>query len=132
MAISDWVVTLYEFQCSNASLSFASALLIILLCHEWDTILSESLMVHTSLPIFVPFPFALGTLGAIIKLRSLPRQRMLCYKWGLLGHLWVVCMFDPFDRFADKSKCLHIMMTSEEYERLSQSRYGGNICIDDG
>ena len=40
---------------------------------------------HTSLPIFVPFPLALGTLGAIIKLKSLPKSRTALLEMGAAG-----------------------------------------------
>ena len=63
---------LHDITVAKQSFAFSVALLTILLCHEMGHYLvGKSHGFHTSLPIFVPFPFALGTLGAIIKLKSL-------------------------------------------------------------
>ena len=72
----------------------------------------------------------MGTLGAIIKLRSLPEQGINFATNGVL-YLWFVltCLILLIGLQISQND-LHIMMTSEEYEQLSQ-RYGENICIDD-
>jgi membrane-associated protease RseP (regulator of RpoE activity) len=38
-----------------------------------------------SLPYFIPFPFAFGTLGAVIRLRSLPKSRTALLEMGAAG-----------------------------------------------
>lgn len=67
---------------------FASALMAILAAHElahyW---VAKRHGFALSLPYFIPFPFAFGTLGAVIRLRSLPRTRTGLLEMGAAGPL---------------------------------------------
>jgi len=67
---------------------FAAGLMSILLAHElghW--IMARRHGVHQGLPLFLPFPLAFGTLGAIIRLRSLPPHRSALIEIGAAGPL---------------------------------------------
>jgi len=58
------------------SLVFTGALMGILLAHEMGHYLvAQSHQFRLSLPWFIPFPFLVGTLGAIIRLRQRPKTR---------------------------------------------------------
>jgi len=70
------------------STQFAVALMAILLSHEmahyW---VARAHGFELSLPYFLPFPAAFGTFGAIIRLRSLPRDRTGLLEMGAAGPL---------------------------------------------
>lgn len=67
-------------------LAFGSALLAILLAHEMGHYVVARLHGFAlSLPWFVPFPNLFGTLGAVIRLRSLPRTRQALLEMGVAG-----------------------------------------------
>ena len=70
------------------STQFAVALMAILLSHEmahyW---VAKAHGFALSLPYFLPFPAAFGTFGAIIRLRSLPRERTGLLEMGAAGPL---------------------------------------------
>ena len=65
---------------------FATALMSILAAHElahyW---VARRHGFALSLPYFIPFPFAFGTLGAVIRLRSLPKSRTALLEMGAAG-----------------------------------------------
>lgn len=68
------------------SLAFAAALLGILLAHEMGHYVVARLHGYAlSLPLFIPFPSGFGTLGAIIRLRSLPPSREALLEMGVAG-----------------------------------------------
>ena len=78
-------VTLEVFQ---QALSFSAALLFIMLCHEMGHfVLARRHKVDATWPYFIPAPgFSIvGTLGAVIKLRSLPRTRGALLDIGAAG-----------------------------------------------
>jgi membrane-associated protease RseP (regulator of RpoE activity) len=78
-------VTLEVFQ---QALSFSAALLFIMLCHEMGHfVLARRHRVDATWPFFIPAPgFSIvGTLGAVIKLRSLPRTRGALLDIGAAG-----------------------------------------------
>jgi membrane-associated protease RseP (regulator of RpoE activity) len=60
-------------------LPFSVALLLILFVHEMGHYLaSRKWQVRATLPYFIPFPFMIGTLGAVIRIRSrIPNKRAL-------------------------------------------------------
>lgn len=67
---------------------FAGSLMAVLLCHEMGHFLVAR--VHgfsTSPPAFIPFPLpgTFGTMGAVIRLRSLPRSREALLEMGAAG-----------------------------------------------
>ncbi len=70
------------------SAQFATGLMSILLAHElghW--VVARRHGVDQGLPMFLPFPLAFGTLGAIIRLRSLPPHRSALIEIGAAGPL---------------------------------------------
>jgi membrane-associated protease RseP (regulator of RpoE activity) len=70
------------------ALAFAAALLAILLTHElahWTVARRHGFAL--SLPRFIPFPSAFGTMGAVISLRSLPRSRTALLEMAVAGPL---------------------------------------------
>jgi membrane-associated protease RseP (regulator of RpoE activity) len=70
------------------ALSFSAALLFIMLCHEMGHfVLARRHRVDATWPYFIPAPgFSIvGTLGAVIKLRSLPRTRRALLDIGAAG-----------------------------------------------
>lgn len=69
-------------------LSFAAALMGILLAHEMGHyVVARAHGFAVSLPWFVPFPNLFGTLGAIIRLKSLPSSRQALLEMGAAGPL---------------------------------------------
>ncbi|MBI4731583.1 MAG: site-2 protease family protein [Chloroflexi bacterium] len=69
---------------------FALALLSILLAHEFGHyIAGRSRKVDVSLPFFIPLPLIspLGTMGAFINLRSIPRNKRHLFDIGIAGPL---------------------------------------------
>ncbi len=70
------------------SILFASALMGILLAHElghW--VVARMHGFEQSLPVFLPVPFGFGTMGAIIRLKSMPRSRTALLEMGAAGPL---------------------------------------------
>lgn len=68
--------------------SYAVALLAILLAHEFGHyILARVHDVDATLPFFIPAPplFLIGTLGAFIRMRSMPRDRRALFDVGAAG-----------------------------------------------
>ena len=67
---------------------FAAGLMGLLLAHEMGHYLvARAHGFRLSLPFFLPVPFAFGTFGAIIQLRSLPRSRTALLEMGAAGPL---------------------------------------------
>jgi membrane-associated protease RseP (regulator of RpoE activity) len=65
---------------------YAAGLMSILLAHEMGHyVVARRHQIERSLPYFIPFPMALGTLGAVIRLRSLPRDRNGLLEMGAAG-----------------------------------------------
>lgn len=70
------------------SARFAAGLMGILLAHEMGHYLvARAHGFQLSLPYFLPLPAAFGTMGAIIRLRSLPRSRTGLLEMGAAGPL---------------------------------------------
>jgi membrane-associated protease RseP (regulator of RpoE activity) len=71
-----------------SGVQFACGLMTILLAHEMGHYLvARRHGFELSLPYFIPFPFFLGTFGAIIRLRSPPRTRTALLEMGAAGPL---------------------------------------------
>jgi membrane-associated protease RseP (regulator of RpoE activity) len=71
-----------------SGVQFACGLMAILLAHEMGHYLvARRHGFELSLPYFIPFPFFLGTFGAIIRLRSPPRTRTALLEMGAAGPL---------------------------------------------
>lgn len=75
-----------------AGLPYAITLMAILLAHEFGHyLLARAHAVDTTLPFFIPAPpslFFIGTFGAFIRMRSLPRSRQALFDIGAAGP-WV-------------------------------------------
>jgi len=77
--LADWL---------RAGLPFSASLLAILVCHEMGHFVAARLhRVDASWPWFIPVPFALGTLGAVIKMRGRIRSRNALVDIGAAGPL---------------------------------------------
>lgn len=71
-----------------AGVPFSASLLAILVCHEMGHFVAARLhRVDASWPWFIPVPFALGTLGAVIKMRGRIRSRNALVDIGASGPL---------------------------------------------
>ena len=67
---------------------YAGGLMAILLAHEsGHYVVARRHGMDQTLPYFIPFPLAFGTLGAIIRLRALPRSRTALLEMGAAGPL---------------------------------------------
>lgn len=67
---------------------FAAGLMSIFLAHEMGHYLvARRHGMDQTLPLFIPFPLAFGTLGAIIRLKSLPPNRSALLEMGAAGPL---------------------------------------------
>ena len=72
----------------RAGLSFSLPLMAILLAHEMGHYLTARFHgVPTSLPYFIPAPpiFIIGTFGAFIRIRAMPRTRRMMFDIGAAG-----------------------------------------------
>ncbi len=73
---------------AGGAAAYTAALMSILLTHElahYFVALRHGF--RLSLPWFIPLPFGFGTLGAVIQLRSLPRNRTALLEMGVAGPL---------------------------------------------
>jgi membrane-associated protease RseP (regulator of RpoE activity) len=72
----------------HGGLPFAVSLLAILLAHEFGHYLMTRRH-HTAatLPYFIPFPTLLGTMGAVIVWKELPRNKRILFDVGIAGPL---------------------------------------------
>lgn len=70
----------------RAGLPFAGSLVGVLLSHEMGHyVLARRHRVDATLPFFIPVPFGLGTLGAVIRIRSLLPSRRAVLDIGVAG-----------------------------------------------
>lgn len=75
-------------QVALGSAKFAGGLMLLLLAHEMGHyVVARAHGFRLSLPYFLPVPFAFGTFGAIIRLKSLPRTRTGLLEMGAAGPL---------------------------------------------
>jgi membrane-associated protease RseP (regulator of RpoE activity) len=90
----------------SESAAFAVALMSTLLAHEFaHYFVAKRHGFSTSLPLFIPFPMAFGTLGAIIRLDSEPESRGALLEMGASG---------PIAGFVVAVGCLFIGLPSTE------------------
>ena len=79
---------LTSLEVAIGSAKFAGTLMTILLAHEMGHyVVARRHGFSLSLPYFIPFPFAFGTLGAVIRLKSMPRSRTALLEMGAAGPL---------------------------------------------
>ena len=105
------------------SLQFTVALLGVLLCHEFaHYLVARRHGFATSLPMFIPFPLAFGTLGAIISLESEPETRAGLIEMGAAG---------PIAGFVASLVCLVIGLPGTEVvpEAAAIARFEGSEAI---
>ncbi|MEC7987464.1 MAG: site-2 protease family protein [Myxococcota bacterium] len=77
---------LRDWKTAKESFYFSVSLMLILLSHEMGHyIVAKRHDFSLSLPYFIPFPFAFGTLGAVISLKSLPKSRNALLEMGAAG-----------------------------------------------
>lgn len=77
-----------DAQSRHDALIFAACLMGILLAHEmghWTVARYHGF--EQSLPVFIPVPFGFGTMGAVIRLRSMPPSRTALLEMGAAGPL---------------------------------------------
>jgi membrane-associated protease RseP (regulator of RpoE activity) len=75
-----------DWRSAKESLIFSTCLMFILLSHELGHyIVARRHGFSLSLPYFLPFPFAFGTLGAVIRLKSMPKDRNALLEMGAAG-----------------------------------------------
>lgn len=71
-----------------SGLPYALALMLILGAHEMGHyFMARRHDIHVSLPYFIPMPFALGTFGAFIQMKSLARNRSQMFDVAVAGPL---------------------------------------------
>jgi membrane-associated protease RseP (regulator of RpoE activity) len=76
----------FALAAARAGLPFAGALVGILLSHEMGHyFLARRYRVDATLPFFIPVPFGVGTLGAVIRIRSLMPSRRAVLDIGIAG-----------------------------------------------
>ncbi|MDR3237467.1 MAG: site-2 protease family protein [Spirochaetia bacterium] len=70
----------------TGGLPYAAAVLVILLCHEFGHYFAaKAFGIEATYPYFIPFPSMIGTMGAVIKIKSaIPNRRALLYV-GAMG-----------------------------------------------
>jgi membrane-associated protease RseP (regulator of RpoE activity) len=70
----------------HGAMAFSLGLLTILGCHEMGhKVMADKRGVEASFPYFIPVPFFLGTFGAIIRMKTLPRDRNALFDVGAVG-----------------------------------------------
>ena len=72
----------------NGGIPFAVSLLGILLAHEFGHyLMTRYHKTAATLPYFIPFPTLLGTMGAVIVWKQLPRNKRILFDVGIAGPL---------------------------------------------
>lgn len=108
------------------SIQFAIGLMTILLCHEMGHyIVAKRHGFSISEPYFLPFPFAFGTLGAVIQLKSLPKNRTALLEMGAAGPIagfvaaifWLLLDLSSTKNYAQ----VHLSVPREEIEEALQT-----------
>lgn len=116
----------YNWQDFNSGLEFSIPLLLILTVHEFGHYFVAMFhKVKTSLPYYIPIPplpflpFNIGTMGAVIRLRSKPESNVQNFDIGVAGPLagFIVALFILFYGFKTLPPPEHIFQFHPEYEQ---------------
>lgn len=112
----------------EVGLGFSIPVLLILLCHELGHYLAcRRYGVHATLPYFVPAPFALGTLGAFIRIRSPIRDKRQLFDIGVAGPIAGFVALLPFLLYGvARSRVVPIAVAT------SADDWGGTILLQPG
>lgn len=113
------------------SAKFAFTLMLILLAHEMGHyIVARRHGFSLSLPLFIPFPFAFGTLGAVIQLKSFPKSRSALLEMGAAGPIagFVVSIIAAFIGMP-KTKNYAQVNLEIPVEPLNMSMTAGNAAV---
>ena len=82
--------------CASAS-RFSLPVMLILLCHELGHYLfCRRYRIDATLPFFLPAPFAIGTFGAFIRIRSRIRDKRQLFDVGIAGPIAGFAVLVPF------------------------------------
>ena len=98
---------------ASGSAKFALTLMLILLAHEMGHyIVAKRHGFSLSLPLFIPFPFAFGTLGAVIQLKSFPKSRAALLEMGAAGPIagFVVSIIAAYIGMPNTKNYSHVNM----------------------
>jgi len=115
----------YTWQDFLNGLNFSVPLLLILTVHEFGHYFTAVYhKVKTSLPYYIPFPptpflpFSIGTMGAVIRLRSKPKSNLENFDIGLAGPLagFIVALFILAYSFWTLPPADHIFQFHPEYK----------------
>jgi membrane-associated protease RseP (regulator of RpoE activity) len=116
--------TKYSLADFASGLGFSIPLLLILTVHEFGHyFVARYHKVKTSLPYYIPFPplpLSIGTMGAVIRLRSRPKSNLEHFDIGLAGPLAgvivaVIIMFYGFLTLPPQEKIFKIHPEYEKY-----------------
>lgn len=108
-------------------MEFSIPLMLFLTCHEFGHYFTAIYhKVKTSLPYYIPFPpliMTIGTLGAVIRLRSRPASNLQSFDIGLAGPLagFVVALAILFYGFSTLPPAEHIFELHPEYKQYGLS-----------
>lgn len=116
----------YSWQDFNRGLAFSIPLLLILTVHEFGHYFTALYhRVQSSLPYYIPIPplpflpFNIGTMGAVIRLRSKPRSNLQSFDIGIAGPLagFIVALVILFYGFQTLPPADYIYQFHPEYEQ---------------
>ena len=126
---------LSDLKSARESLIFASCLMFILLSHELGHyIVARRHGFSLSLPYFLPFPFAFGTLGAVIRLESMPKSRNALLEMGAAGPIAgfvaaIMCAFMGMPYTKNKQ---FVELPSSLREPLAEMVTQETVAVQDG
>lgn len=116
----------YTWQDFYGGLAYSIPLLLILTVHEFGHYFTAIYhKVKTSLPYYIPFPpfpgllFNIGTMGAVIRLRSRPESNVQNFDIGVAGPLagFIMALAITFYAFQTLPPAEHIFRFHPEYEQ---------------
>lgn len=119
----------YSWQDFYSGLAYSIPLLLILTVHEFGHyFVALYHKVKTSLPYYIPIPplpflpFTLGTMGAVIRLRSRPRSNVQNFDIGIAGPLagFIVAMVVLFYGFRTLPPPEYVFQFHPEYEQFGK------------
>jgi len=129
----------YTWQDFSNGLAYSIPLLLILTVHEFGHYFVALFhKVKTSLPYYIPippipfFPFNLGTMGAVIRLRSKPRSNVQNFDIGVAGPLagFLVALVILFYGFQTLPPAEYIFQFHPEYEEYGKD-YADMVYTDE-